>query len=142
MKQGYKIHGFSVTRPAPTKPNSWRCSLGFHDMVPFVFDYPRPSFITGSWAHYCTRCTHMDEGVVVPDVRPMPPIKPPKSDPKFGPPKVKVVDSSKDKVRRRSSRDRTQHFMDESNVVSSGYSGSSSSSSDSSSSSSCSGGGD
>lgn len=79
MRQGYKIHGCTAMRPAPTKPLSWRCALGFHDMVPFKFEKDSPIFIPGSWACYCSRCDHMDEGIAVPSVRPMPPVKPAKS---------------------------------------------------------------
>ncbi|CAM0040934.1 hypothetical protein VPHK404_0008 [Vibrio phage K404] len=81
-KQELTIHGVKVLRPEPTKRDSLRCRLGFHDMVQFAIE---GNFILGRFPEYCTRCNEYTSGMKIPP-RPkmpkMPKVKPVESDPR------------------------------------------------------------
>lgn len=78
-KQELTIHGVKVLRPEPTKPDSLRCRLGFHDMVQFAIE---GNFIYNQYPEYCTRCSEFTSGLKIPPrpKMPMPKIKPAKVD--------------------------------------------------------------
>lgn len=73
-----EMHGTTLSRPAPLNPSSLRCKFGFHDMVRFgIPSEMATKFVRGCRPYYCTRCSEVEEGRMVPT---MPPVKPPKVD--------------------------------------------------------------